>query len=273
MVEDSDIVIGEAPAGGQQPEVGNGQSDQQVADAGVVQETAGEPQYVTREELEATKAALQETSAKMWQAYQSLTDKAANRLRAELAERMKAIEAVYGDPEVREYLGDEAQQLLERKKMQVIQQYFGEPPQAQPVPEPVNYLDNPIVQTTIALTDVRPGDPEWVSPEQYADKSHIDWAKAMQQAAERKKQRLAKTSVRPAPKQTEQSEPAVASPPAPEATPARKVAPVSMGTGEGPRSIDPLQAVILYKEARQRGDREEAARLEALIDAAARGKR
>ena len=261
-------VAAEHPAGIAQ--AGAAQEPDIAAGTESKQEQPGEPQYVTREELEAAQAELHRLAKDVYRAYQGLADRTANKLRKELSERLTEIEKTLSDPDVRAYLGEDAQTIIERKRLQAVGEFFSKPVDQiaqEPEPEPVNYMEHPVVRAAIRLTGVRPGDPEWVRPEDFADKDPEDWAEAMRQAGERKKQRLARTTPRPEPKGAATQH--LAGTPQEQAP--RKVAPVSINTGNAPRHIDPLDAVREYIQAKFRGDTEEARRLEAIIQAAARG--
>jgi len=219
------------------------------------------PEYVTREELQRQvdefRALLDQASRQS----QSLVDKLSYRIRQEIGERLRQIESTYNDPELAAYLGEDADAFKERKRQQALTEYF----QVPPVAPPIDLMQHPAVIATMIATGIRQGDPEWIDPALYDGPE--SWAAAMHEAAQRKMQRSATQSTRPAP----QPAPEQTTAPAPTAQPEKKPAQVSMGSGEGPRPTDPTEALAAYRAALAAGDRAEAARLSALIDRLARG--
>jgi hypothetical protein len=226
-----------------------------------------EPEYITREELQRREAALQARLEEAERRFQSFADRSESRIRKELAEKIKQREAIYDDPDLLAYLGEDAAEFKRRKQQELVMQHFKEPPADVEAPQP-NLMDHPTVKAIVMLTGVQPGDPEWIAPDKAASES--EWVTAMAEAQKKKQRRLAvPTRVQAPPQpnnQTVQPSPVQA-----QTQPERKSAQVSLGTGEGPRTLDPNEAIAAYRRALDAGDRTEADRLSAVIDRMARG--
>ena len=208
------------------------------------------PQYLTQEQLN---TALEQQQRQ----FQSMVDKSEYRARKEMQERLKFADELLKKERVSAYFGDDAEQVRKDAAGDLMLDYYRREvsePQEPTAPGPTPEQAQAIIETTVELTGIKLGDPDYVDPN--TTQSAAQWRTLMQQAYQRR------TNLpRPTPQQptiTPQAAPvppvqAAAVPEAPGAT--LKPAPVTMGSGEAPRSLTPEELNASYRKAVSDGDR------------------
>ena len=206
-------------------------------------------QYLTQEQLD---AALERQQRQ----FQSMVDKSEYRSRKEMQERLKFADELLKNERVSAYFGDDAEQVRKDAAGELMLDYYRREvsePQEPTAPGPTPEQAQAIIETTVELTGIKPGDPDYVDPN--TTQSAAQWRSLMQQVAQRRANLPKPTPQQPT--MTPQSAPAppvqaVAAPEAPGATP--KPAPVTMVHGEAPRRTGVEEISAAIREASKHGN-------------------
>jgi hypothetical protein len=205
---------------GQQPQA-------QAAEETPIAQAPGQEQAPEPQDAPLTKAELQAILQQQGRQFQSLVDKSTFKLRQEIKAASKPYEDVLADPDISPYLGEDAAELLRKKRLEAMAKVMGQEPEKQEEPIinglPVSrYVD---IAHAHGLKDDDP-DMAQIDPDLFAN--FQDWMNATVN--------LARTKSQPSKPKPTIATPAVAAPPA---TPVPVT--VGLGTVRAPNGLGVLK--------------------------------